>query len=169
VTQKRIIAMDFVADVMKNADAARVAIASRQLQNFARDRVGIKTLDRSHKTVDPAENSNPTFKRQFTVAVGEEQVGLANVKSRTPPRDEVMRNLETLLATKVVEAMLPKDQSRLYGEGTSGEIWRGLHIETMGKALASKGMFANLTGDPMTLGSLVDEKRWAGTIVPFAR
>jgi peptidoglycan hydrolase FlgJ len=146
--------MDIIAQVMGNAEPLKLKVATRMLQAM------------SSKNAAPADVS------QFQLADSETET--KKVMSAPPgdagkkARQEAMRGLETVLATKMVEAMMPKDQSRLYGEGTAGEIWRGLHIDAMGKALASRGLFST-SREP--LAAVVQRPPNAsGTklIVPFA-
>lgn len=142
--------MDLVADVLQQANANKVKVATAKLAGSAsmmaaklpptHSQRPVAALNFKHvQTVVSAE-----FKKDQARIAGENSGG---VPSPSKPLDtqkkEAMRGLEAVLATKMVEAMMPDDQSGLYGEGTAGEIWRGFHIDTMGKAMASQGLFSS--------------------------
>jgi hypothetical protein len=51
-----------------------------------------------------------------------------------------MQGLEGALMTNVLENMMPQSNSDLYGDSTSGEVWRGFQIEQFANAMASRGI-----------------------------
>jgi peptidoglycan hydrolase FlgJ len=147
--------MDIIADVMMHADPGKMKIASRVLEDLSVRR--------------PAMPSEAQFRRVISNA--SRNVELSSVENPYGGKtayNNAVRGLETVLATKVVEAMMPKDQSRLYGEGTAGEIWRGFHIEVMGQALVGQGVFSNLEHADKVLPPTSPQTRRTAAIVPFA-
>lgn len=167
--------MDIVADVLKQADPAKLKIATRQIEEFARQRDCkickdqfqlVSSFDEINRT---APLKNVHFRKDQSRVPGGTEDGLASqLETRDTARKAAMKGLETVLATKMIEGMMPKDQSRLYGEGTAGEIWRGLHIEAMGKALASQGLFATSKGESTSVDQLNEKSKKTKLIVPFA-
>jgi peptidoglycan hydrolase FlgJ len=125
--------MDLIADVMKRADPLQQRAAIAKLEEVAASRVTSHDVPAFKQVVKEKDQSRL-----------QSEVITAQAKAPSA-RQAAMKKLEAVLATKFVEAMLPKDQSSLYGEGTSGEVWRGLHIEAMGKALADGGLLDSPT------------------------
>lgn len=126
--------MDIIADVMAKADPAARQAALARLEKLSR----IKSAAVDNALFNP-------------IVHGKDQSRLDGQPSPSAPvatQKHVMRKLEAVLATKLVESMMPKDQSSLYGEGTSGEVWRGLHMEVLGQALADDGILNTSTDAP---------------------
>jgi peptidoglycan hydrolase FlgJ len=166
--------MDIVADVLKQANPAKLKIASQHLEGLAKGmsiknpngqfRLPIKSAGIEETLINQVRSK----KDQSRVpGEGGDEVDLKSV-AKKDSKKAAMRALETVLATKMVEGMMPKDQSRLYGEGTAGEIWRGLHIEAMGKALASQGLFETTKDDANRIDQRDEMPGKAKAIVPFA-
>jgi peptidoglycan hydrolase FlgJ len=166
--------MDIVADVLKQANPAKLKIASQFIEGLAhgkkiqipRDQFRLPTKSAG---LEVAQSNLVKLKKdQSRVQVDGD--GAIDLKSATKldAKKAAMRALETVLATKMVEGMMPKDQSRLYGEGTAGEIWRGLHIEAMGKALASQGLFETTKDDANRIDQRDEMPGKTKSIVPFA-
>ena len=166
--------MDIVADVLNQANPAKLKIASQQIERLAQGKKVLIPRDQfrlptKFAGLEEASSNQVRFKKDQSRVPGEGDSAI-DLKSATKQdaKKAAMRALETVLATKMVEGMMPKDQSRLYGEGTAGEIWRGLHIEAMGKALASQGLFATSNDDPNSIEQKDEMPGKAKSIVPFA-
>jgi peptidoglycan hydrolase FlgJ len=167
--------MDIVADVLKQADAAKTKVAMQNIERLAQGKTVklSKQQFRLPTKVAPSDQIALTkFKKlnkdQSRVPASAEGDIASVPESRQAAKNAAMRGLETVLATKMVEAMMPKDQSRIYGEGTAGEIWRGFHIDAMGKALAGQGLFST-SNDDATPNDLTNQPfKQRRTIVPFA-
>ncbi len=167
--------MDLIADVMMHADAAKLKTATQSLEKLSRAKLKPKTEEVFQTVNDAPKSSVSALRNESAFAKDQSRVhgidgddALLTGKTRDASRKEAMRGLETVLATKMVEGMMPKDQSRLYGEGTAGEIWRGLHIDAMGKALASQGLFSTSKNDTMTVDDVTPPTKKTKLIVPFA-
>lgn len=167
--------MDLVADVLQQANAKKLKLATLKLTG-AESKTATKGASAEFGRATAA--LKPKFapsvaKLDFTKDQSRVPGYASSDAEVSPPTREAqkaaaMRGLETVLATKMVEAMMPKDQDELYGEGTAGEIWRGFHIETMGKALASQRLFS--TSAQETAGASADtgNLRRSKMIVPYA-
>jgi peptidoglycan hydrolase FlgJ len=166
--------MDLVGDVLKQADAAKLRVATRKLEEFSRSKKVAVAEKEFRVVLQPMklngvalQGARMSAKDQSRVPSTDGQIDVAT-KTSGKRTVEAMRGLETVLATKMVESMMPKDQSRIYGEGAAGDIWRGMHIEVMGKALASRGLFST-TNDVHGGGELHDQgPPKIKSIVPFA-
>jgi peptidoglycan hydrolase FlgJ len=123
--------MDLIADVMKQADPAAARRALLRLQHLS--------------GASPERDVASTFRAR---PKDQSRLDPQGLDAAADPKSAAMQKLETVLATKMVEAMLPKDQSRLYGEGTAGDVWRGFHIEAMGKAIAEEGLLSTRRESP---------------------
>ena len=166
--------MDLVGDVLKQADAAKLSIATRKLEQFSRTKKVVVSEKEFRVAMEPRklkgmelQGLKVSGKDQSRVPStdSESEVAIETSGKRT---DVAMRGLETVLATKMVESMMPKDQSRIYGDGAAGEIWRGMHIEVMGKALASQGLFST-SKDVQDDGKILDlGPKKIKSVVPFA-
>lgn len=167
--------MDLIGDVLKQADSAKLKVATEYLKDLSRNRK-IAVAEKSfRKEIRPAAlNGNElhgvrsSAKNQSRLSGSEAAVDVAADTSGKRRTKEAMRGLETVLATKMVESMMPKDQSRIYGDGTAGEIWRGMHIEIMGKALASQGLFSTSDDKQGEPGLSPRHSKNTKMIVPFA-
>jgi peptidoglycan hydrolase FlgJ len=122
--------MDIVADVLRKADPAELQAATLRL-----GRKGDATVK---GTQSARAQTDASFSRSVHLAKDQARLSGHVVKQA----DTGMRGLENVLASKMVEAMLPEDQKSIYGDGTAGEVWRGFQIEMMGKALASQGLLS---------------------------
>jgi primosomal protein N' len=167
--------MDVVADVLKQADATKLRVATQHIENLGRNKPGKILKDQLQKTVEFEKASSSTLRKfgliekdQSRVPASSEANATSETEKQKATKKVAMQALETVLATKMVEGMMPKDQSRLYGEGTAGEIWRGLHIEAMGKALAGQGLFATTKDEDLIFERSKERPRKSGSIVPFA-
>ncbi len=152
--------MDLIADVMSNISLSEAKVASRRLEHLSR-REGPSGFAEQIRTSRKAVN-------ETLVKAGDGQIPSRSVvENKNELKQRAMLELETVLATKVVEAMMPKDQSRIYGDGTAGETWRGMHIEVMGKALATQGLFSTSRNDSASPANSSENEKPI-RIVPFA-
>jgi peptidoglycan hydrolase FlgJ len=167
--------MDLIADVMQQADILKLKTATLKLKGFADRKLAtapgeaFKKVNsmKSPSVIEHAKSAIMTKDQSRLSGTENTDLALKTQKLHTSKK-AAMRGLEAVLATKMVESMMPKDQSDVYGKGTAGEIWRGFHIDQMGKALASKGLF----GPPEAVvtandGRFLQPSR-AKAIVPFA-
>ena len=167
--------MDLITDALMHADVAKLKVATRKIAGLAHKSSGELKGTSFQKVSETKKHANVFIAAAATIekdhsrvpSFGDDQVA-SDSEPRVAAKKAAMRKLETVLATKMVEGMMPKDQSKLYGAGTAGEIWRGLHIEAMGKALASQGLFATSKNevDGLDQRSVIPQR--TKTIVPFA-
>jgi hypothetical protein len=167
--------MDLVADVLQQANVKKLKLATLKLTGTESktETKSVSTEFRRATAAHKLKYSQSVAKLEF--AKDQSRVpGYESSSAEIPPptRDAqkaaAMRGLETVLATKMVEAMMPKDQDELYGEGTAGEIWRGFHIETMGMALSSQGLFSSSKHEAAKISGDTVKRLQAKMIVPYA-
>lgn len=63
-----------------------------------------------------------------------QQVPTAGNRPMTPEQE-----FEAFILRSFVETMLPDDATASYGSGTAGDIWKGMHAEQIGNAMARSG------------------------------
>jgi peptidoglycan hydrolase FlgJ len=172
---KQELKVDLIGDVLLQADAAKLKLATKFLKDLSKQgstRLAAGNFDKTLQTMDgksPSAQSVAKFEKDRSRVPGSEEGAdfVADAKGKTRNK-EAMRGLEAVLATKMVEAMMPKDQSRIYGEGTAGDIWRSMHTEVMGKALADRGLFTTSIEPQNGVDASVGNARKVKAIVPFA-
>jgi peptidoglycan hydrolase FlgJ len=158
--------MDLIADVIQKADASKMKLATLKLSGLASKTIakGMESDSKKIRSTFAVE-----YKKDQSRVPGFDAVeNIARPSSAEASQKAAMRGLETILATKMVEGMMPKDQDELYGEGTAGNVWRGFHIEAMGKALADQRLFATSGDEDRKMLQPNERLGHVKVIVPFA-
>ncbi len=107
---------DLVLDVVRAADPAKVRQAHRNL-------------------LEKGTAAAPTaFDLAAHRPVGAD-VGLGDADS-TP---QTYREFEALVLQTFIQSMLPKDATAIFGEGTAGDMWKGMMAEHLGRVMADGG------------------------------
>lgn len=107
---------DLVLDVVRAADPAKVREAHRNL----------------------LEKGTAATSTAFDLAAGR-PVG-ADVRAGdngTVPQS--YRDFEAMVLQTFIKSMLPEDATNTFGEGTAGDMWKGMMAEQLGRALADGG------------------------------
>ena len=52
---------------------------------------------------------------------------------------EPYREFEAMVLQSFIKSMLPEDATNTFGEGTAGDIWKGMMAEQLGRAVAESG------------------------------
>jgi peptidoglycan hydrolase FlgJ len=167
--------MDLIADVLNNADAAKLKLATLRLTQtqtkIASGETGRefqRRLNADRAKLFLVQPGLPLRKDQSRLQLSADREIGTKESSRSAANEQAMQGLEAVLATKMIESMMPKDQESIYGKGTSGEVWRGFHIEQMGKAIASQKLFGS--SSEAIVSTELSPSRHGGRkqIVPFA-
>lgn len=124
---------DIVLDVLRAADPAEARTATDRLRKLAgkgpADATGFAALvDR------PLPDPGP----RVPFHVDRARVAL-NSDLNTGSDRSVLQRFEAFVLKSFVEAMLPKDSSAIYGEGSAGRIWRSMLAEGLADELAASG------------------------------
>jgi Rod binding domain-containing protein len=64
----------------------------------------------------------------------------ANGAERQGSDSNVGVQFEAMVLRQVLEDMLPKDASSVFGEGTAGNVWRSMLAENLANAMASRNI-----------------------------
>lgn len=128
---------DIVLDVVRAADPTQVAEASRRLTRGAS--VDALAFDAA---LDRAAGSRP---RHLTDAAGvlatrrTNEALFSNGAAGPRRQDDVYSRFEAMALTTFVETMMPSRGDAVFGEGTSGRIWKGMLAEKIAAQLAEAG------------------------------
>ncbi len=120
---------DIVLDVARAADPTKSAAATeRLLQASAAEPVGVEFS--SHIR---ASNLGDAGLQSAVAKMGgrPSAVSVAPMDART----KAYRGVEELVLQKLVETMLPKEDSGVFGSGTAGDVWRSMLAEQLAKQI----------------------------------
>ena len=138
-------ATDIILDVVRAADPAVAQRAEAMLEAAS-----IRKSEQAAAT--------PAFQHQLLASANESSVTVSAASARDAVPDkslEVYERFEAMILQNFVGSMLPKDSEQLYGEGTAGEIWKGMMAEQLGAVLAKGGgigIAARMMGDRFSAG-----------------
>ena len=133
-------ATDIILDVVRAADPAVAQRAEAMLEAAS-----IRKSEQAAAT--------PAFQHQLLASANGSSVSMsaASVGDAAPVKSlEVYQRFEAMILQNFVGSMLPKDSEQLYGEGTAGDIWKGMMAEQLGAVLAKGGgigIAARMMGD----------------------
>lgn len=170
---------DLIAGVMAAADPARKQIAEAKLVGFGGPGSAVA-------------NGAPVVGQDFIAGVmaaadpSEMQIaetrlkgldGTAIAVAGKDAKREAAKKLEGALLAAVVEEIVPKESSSLYGEGTAGNIARQFQVEGLAEAAADAeplGLASQFygSGPAVQTGDLMHPQQWPyfgrRTITPYA-
>ena len=138
-------ATDIILDVVRAADPAVAQRAEAMLEAAS-----IRKSEQAAAT--------PAFQHQLLASANGSSVSMsaASMGEAAPDKSlEVYQRFEAMILQNFVGSMLPKDSEQLYGEGTAGEIWKGMMAEQLGAVLAKGGgigIAARMMGDRFSAG-----------------
>lgn len=138
-------ATDMIVDVARAADPRRRDIAMRRLAEAsdapAPDWAHFANMALGGTSRAPAAAAGLT--RTQTAAAS---VSLTASAAVTPsasetgnPAVDAFRKFEALILQTFIEALLPKEDSGLYGHGTAGGLWRSMMAEQVGTRITQAG------------------------------
>lgn len=118
--------------------------------------------------------STPAFQNQLLASADQSSAfaasaSVASAGDGVPDKSlEIYQRFEAMILQNFIGAMLPKDSEQLYGEGTAGEIWKGMMAEQLGAVLAKGGgigIAARMMGDRFSAGLAPDSADGIGSNV----
>lgn len=115
-------ASDIVLDVINAADPSSVREAHRAL-------------------TAKAANGAQSASIEFSIARDGNSASRID-RSGMSPSDDAMktyRDFEAMVLQTFVKSMLPQDAEEMFGEGTAGEIWKGMMAEQLGRMISEGG------------------------------
>lgn len=162
------IVSDLVLDVVKAANPERARIAQAGLQRGPAATSSVREFAEAENTVkrttgigrfletdivgdvvnaaDPAKLQTSVAKLNGTTSLGQvDMAGLvlnandSGAAKAANPKAKAYEQFEASILRNFVEGMLPKTAENVYGEGTSGNVWRSMQADFMSQELAKSG------------------------------
>lgn len=115
-------ASDIILDVINAADPSSVREAHRAL-------------------TQKAANGTQSASIEFSIA-RDGGAAARTGRGALSPADDAMktyRDFEAMVLQTFVKSMLPQDAEEIFGEGTAGEIWKGMMAEHLGRMISEGG------------------------------
>jgi peptidoglycan hydrolase FlgJ len=131
---------DIVLEVLKAADPARVEAATQRL--VALGAGGPEAADDFARALDAAEPPSlvgPAGPSAAGMRDRLARIGISSAADQKAARVEV--EFEASMLKTFVEAILPKDQTSFYGQGTAGDIWKSMLADQIARQIAKSGAF----------------------------
>jgi len=134
-------ASDIVLEVLKAADPARAQAATQRLVALGAGEA------------DAAGDFNKALDAAAQPAVGDPEIApyaggmrdrLASMSPEAASEQKAARvqiEFEASMLKTFVDAILPKDQTDVYGQGEAGDIWKSMLADQIAKQIAKSGAF----------------------------
>jgi peptidoglycan hydrolase FlgJ len=131
---------DIVLEVLKAADPVRAQATAQKLSALSGD---VGAADDFAKALDNA-GAKPAAPISVLENAGDMRDRLANLdvdaaKEQKAARTEL--DFEASMLKTFVDAILPKDESAVYGQGTAGDIWKSMLADQIARQIAKSGAF----------------------------
>jgi len=121
---------DLVLDVMKAGHADKIQAADAKLKAMSSNSIEIASAYEKFATeLVAAETKSDVLSNS---------VDLRN-KLETSKSADAYKKFEAVVLEQFVQHMLPKDSSVIFGEGTAGDMWKGLMAQHLGDAIVKGG------------------------------
>jgi flagellar protein FlgJ len=124
-------ASDILLDVAKAADPARSAEATARLAQLAENEL---PSDMQFSSLIDTRHREPSEIRIWSMPAPAPKMR-HNQHVESPA--EAVEGLERLLLQRLVESMLPREASTLFGRGTAGDVWRSMLSDQLAAQIAS--------------------------------
>ena len=119
---------DLVMDVVQAADPAKVMEAQAKLK-ITKAQTEAVQLASAGKGFDATIGQVHDFRSLKTT-------GSADKNDKTV---QTYRNFEAMVLQNFVQSMMPKDAEDVYGQGTTGDYWKGMMAEQIAKEISAGG------------------------------
>ncbi|MEP3047881.1 MAG: rod-binding protein [Roseibium sp.] len=132
---------DLILDVAKAADPIEIREATNRLRSMAVNAAG----DGFKLAYDSASDSGQSGLDPFRPSGS-----VSNPAQKSPAE-----KFEAMILTQFVETMLPNDAEKVFGKGTTGEIWKSMLAEQVANQLAASGGIgvADIISDTLAQGT----------------
>ena len=132
---------DIVLDVLKAADPVRAQAATQRLAALGAG--GVDEADDFTKVLDAAaQPSAPDPDIKANAADMRDRLAALNpgaLADQKMTRTQV--EFEASMLKTFVDAILPKDETDVYGQGSAGDIWKSMLADQIAKQIARSGAF----------------------------
>lgn len=124
---------DLVLDVVRAADPTQVQEAQAKLKS---NRASFEATSLAEAGAGFQAAVGTILNRDSAGATAS-SIAVSAVGSKGVP--EHLRKFETMVLQNFVKSMMPTESEQVYGEGTAGEMWRGMMADQLGEALGKGG------------------------------
>jgi flagellar protein FlgJ len=132
---------DIVLDVIKAADPVRAQAATQRLAALGAG--GVDEADDFAKALDAATpQSAPDPDIKANAANMRDRLAALNpgaLADQKATRTQI--EFEASILKTFVDAILPKDETDVYGQGSAGDIWKSMLADQIAKQIARSGAF----------------------------
>ncbi len=129
---------DIVLEVLKAADPVRAQATTQRLA--ALGGTGIDQADDFAKVLDATEPS-PVGAADTAGQLRDRLPRLSLDGVDDPKAARVEVEFEASVLKTFVDAILPKDESDIYGQGSAGDIWKSMLADQVARQIAKSGAF----------------------------
>ena len=132
---------DIVLEVLKAADPLRAQATTQRLTALGGGSVGAaddfaKVLDATEQPSIERPEAGPDLSNMRARLSG---VSLDEANAQKAARTEI--DFEASMLKTFVDAILPKDEADVYGQGTAGDIWKSMFADQIARQIAKSGAF----------------------------
>lgn len=124
---------DLVLDVVRAADPTQVQEAQAKLKS---NRASFEATSLAEAGAGFQAAVGSILNRDSAGATQAASGISATGKAAVP---EHLRKFETMVLQNFVKSMMPTESEQIYGEGTAGEMWRGMMADQLGEAIGKGG------------------------------
>jgi peptidoglycan hydrolase FlgJ len=132
---------DIVLEVLKAADPLRAQATTNRLTALGGGSVGAaddftRVLDATEQSSIERPEATPDLSNMRARLSG---VSLDEANAQKAARTEI--DFEASMLKTFVDAILPKDEADVYGQGTAGDIWKSMFADQIARQIAKSGAF----------------------------
>jgi peptidoglycan hydrolase FlgJ len=132
---------DIVLEVLRAADPQRAQATANRLTALGGGSVAAaddfaKILDAAEPSAVERPESAPDLSNMRARLSG---VSLDEANAQKAARTEV--DFEASMLKTFVDAILPKDEADIYGQGSAGDIWKSMFADQIARQIAKSGAF----------------------------
>jgi peptidoglycan hydrolase FlgJ len=132
---------DIVLDVLKAADPVRAQAATQRLSALGAG--GVEEADDFTKALDVAARA-PAQSVDAAPSGANMRDRLSHIDLDSAEDQKVAKTqveFEASILKSFVDAILPKNEADVYGQGTAGDIWKSMLADQVARQIAKSGAF----------------------------
>lgn len=128
---------DLVLDVLKAGRSEEIAAAKQKLQAMKPMEIAAAGADFAAELLENQLADRKLPDGQSTDGVS----GIANLREQPQMTADLaaFQKFEAVILEQFVKHMLPEDTEVIFGEGTAGEIWKGMMAQQIGATISEAG------------------------------
>jgi peptidoglycan hydrolase FlgJ len=119
---------DLVLGVTQAADPAKAQSAADRLRRLSE---AVRSADTSAQQIEASQPAAPVLKDGSAPRITQ--------TARGGRAAQAFSKLEAFILQSFIQAMLPKNASKVFGKGIAGEYWKSMMAEKLGAELARSG------------------------------